>query len=178
MELTLLGEEASQAYIPTLFRLLEMRPTLRRITQCLTILTSLVVHHGDVISQVQLETLCGVVDEWEDRLVRDFRTEDLTTQGHLIMLFNIISSDARAAIAQAEDTALRARYREHGLHGMFQQPELGDDTDCEGGPVCVVCMDCSPDCNVSAECEHEMSICSNCMVHLDSCPICRRCTNN
>ena len=133
IEITLLDEDGCQMFITSLFRVIQLRPSIRRITHALTILTSVLVHHSDVITPEQLNTLGHVVDECEEHLVRRFRSHDVTQAGHLITLFNVLFREAQIVHAEADDAVMRARYREHGLHGMHRRASLSSVSDSRAG---------------------------------------------
>lgn len=177
ISITLLDEEGCQRYLLSLFRVLNLRPNIRRITHALTVVTSLVVHHGEILTPGQLNTLGHVVDECEEHLVLRFRRHDVTLPRHMIALFNVLFHEAQSAHAEAEDAILRERYRQHGLHGMYRRASTSSSPTAasldEGGPVCAVCMDRPPACNVSEQCAHEASVCPTCAALIEACPICR-----
>ena len=175
IEIELLDVGACEEWLAALPRTTSLRPTRTRLHHILTVVTSVLAHHGAQMSVDQLDVLANIADGCEDRLVRLFRDEDLTEPAHLLALFNALYAEFAGVHADAEHAAMREQYREHGLHGMYRRARAPPEPAAAEpeGPVCAVCMDRAPECNVSDRCAHPTAVCASCAARLEACPICR-----
>ena len=154
--------------------MLDMRPTLPRIERIVTVVTSLIAHHGNVLTETQMQRLGRIVDECEEIAVLRFSGLNIDTVTHIIFLFHALYEEAQRSHRLVRDTALRQQFQTMGLHGMYRvhSPSLPPSPN---GTLacCVVCMDAEPTVNTSTMCKHDPVVCAECAARLTVCPTCR-----
>ena len=172
IQIELLSEDQSAARIQQMFKMLDMRPTLPRIERIVTVVTSLLAHHGNILTERQLQHLGRIIDECEEFLVLRFSRQNIVNVTGIIFVFHALYAEAYRLISAERDAELRERFRAHGLHGMHRRLSIASTSSLDEA-LCVVCMDAQACLNISDRCAHDPVLCAKCAGRLDTCPTCR-----